>query len=222
MEQLILSLAPPPPPTLENFFEGANGHALHALRALLTGGPDRSVHLWGPPGSGRTHLLRAAAAAVAAAGGTAVWAPADVGSANMPAPSLLLCDDVDRLDDHAQLQAFEMIDAARRGGWGTLTAALHPAHDLPVRADLRTRLAQSLAVAVTPLSDEEKRAALATHAADRGMPLAPETIDYVIARVRRDMGTLMAVIDALDRHSLRAQRPLTVPLAREVLQQLDF
>jgi len=65
MQQLLLELAPPPPPTLENFSRGRNGAAVEALREALAGG-ERFVFLWGPGGSGKTHLLRAFSAAGAA------------------------------------------------------------------------------------------------------------------------------------------------------------
>src|SRR5713101_3818245 len=57
MQQLLLELAPPPPPTLDNFSPGENGAALKALREALEDG-ERFVFLWGPGGSGKTHLLR--------------------------------------------------------------------------------------------------------------------------------------------------------------------
>src|SRR2546430_10484120 len=66
MQQLLLEPAPPPPPTLDNFSPGKNGAALKALREALADG-ERFVFLWGPGGSGKTHLLRAFSEAAAAA-----------------------------------------------------------------------------------------------------------------------------------------------------------
>src|SRR5690606_2041750 len=57
-EQLILDISPAPPASLDNFVAGANQAALQALRQCA---PGRAVYLWGPPGAGRTHLLRAMA-----------------------------------------------------------------------------------------------------------------------------------------------------------------
>src|SRR5260370_6869048 len=65
MQQLLLELAPPPPPTLDNFSPGKNGAALKALREAIEDG-ERFVFLWGPGGSGKTHLLRAFSEAAAA------------------------------------------------------------------------------------------------------------------------------------------------------------
>ena len=70
-----------------------------------------------------------------------------------------------------------------------------------------------------PLSDEEKRAALLDHAAGRGLRLSDEIIEYVLARHARDMGSLVAMLDALDRYSLRTQRAITLPLLREALRR---
>src|SRR3979409_872669 len=63
MQQLLLELAPPPPPTLENFSPGKNGAALKALKEALEDG-ERFVFLWGPGGRRRrasAHPLRACA-----------------------------------------------------------------------------------------------------------------------------------------------------------------
>jgi DnaA family protein len=155
-----------------------------------------------------------------ASGGSAAWITE--GATALSARHLVLCDDVDRLDPAAQLLAFEMADEAGRHGARILTSAPHPAHALTLRDDLRTRLAQSLSISLTPRSEEDKRAALTAHATQRGFRLGPEIIDYMITRVRRDMGTLMGVLEALDRYSLSSKRPLTLPLAREVLQRSQF
>src|SRR6266487_5267453 len=74
MQHLLRELAPPPPPTLDNFSPGKNAAALKALREALEGG-ERFVFLWGPSGSGKTHLLRAFSEA-AAAMGRAAYVPA--------------------------------------------------------------------------------------------------------------------------------------------------
>lgn len=64
MKQLALEISPPPDPTLENFVPGDNAELLERLRELAAGRLAESiVYLWGEPGSGRSHLLTACAAA---------------------------------------------------------------------------------------------------------------------------------------------------------------
>jgi DnaA family protein len=42
--------------------------------------------------------------------------------------------------------------------------------------------------------------------------------DFLLTRAQRDLPTLLATVDALDRYSLETKRPVTVPLVRELLQ----
>jgi DnaA family protein len=92
---------------------------------------------------------------------------------------------------------------------------------LKLREDLVTRLAWGLVYQVHALTDENKAQALADHATSRGFRLAPEVSDFLLTRARRDLPTLLATLDALDRYSLETRRPVTVPLARELLQSAE-
>ena len=203
MQQLLLELAPPLPPTLENFSQGKNGAAVKALRDALAGG-EGFVFLWGPGGSGKTHLLRAFSAAAAAARREAVAA-----------------DDVARLGAVEQLALFDQCNRLRASKGALVASAEGPPADLPLRPDLRSRLASGIVLQLHPLSDAEKAAALAAHAAERGMALDAELIAYLLRHFDRDMGTQIAMLDALDRYSLQRQRPITLPLLKEALCALS-
>ena len=81
-----------------------------------------------------------------------------------------------------------------------------------------TRLASGLTYRVLPLSDEQKRAALAAHAHTRGFDLSEDVASYLLTHARRDMGSLMSALDAIDRYSLENRRPVTVPLLKQAMQ----
>jgi DnaA family protein len=53
------------------------------------------------------------------------------------------------------------------------------------------------------------------------MHLADDVISYLLTRMRRDLRSLTAVLDRLDRASLEKQRPITLPLVRETLKTGD-
>ena len=202
MQQLILELAPPPLPTLENFSPGRNGAALAALREALAGG-ESFVFLWGPGGSGKTHLLRAFSEAAAAAKREAAVA-----------------DDVARLGETEQLALFDLCNRLRASGGALAASGGVPPSQLALRPDLRSRLASGIVLQLHPLSDEDKTAALAGHAARRGMRLEPGLIAYLLSHFDRDMGSQIALLDALDRYSLRRQRAITLPLLKDALRSL--
>jgi DnaA family protein len=169
------------------------------VRALAEGGrPEAIVYLWGERGSGRTHLLRAATRAN---------------------PGLVAADDVETLDPTAQQALFNAINAARDGQTAVIAAGNAPPAGLALREDLRTRLAWGLVYQLRPPSDADKAAYLRAEATRRGLRLPEEVLAYLLSHQPRDLASLSALIDALDRYSLASKRPLTLPLVREALQK---
>jgi len=67
---------------------------------------------------------------------------------------------------------------------------------------------------VYPLEDQEKPQAVAHYAAQRGIDLSVDVVEYLLTRGSRDLPTLLSTIVALDRFSLEKKRPITVPLLK--------
>ena len=216
VEQLIFELAPDSPPAFENFLPGTNVEAIAHLRALAAGRlSETSVTLWGAPGSGKSHLLGAVANA-AAPRAALIGLPHE--SVDVAAGSVFVFDDVDRADSDTQGRLFTLYNACRDAGAQLLVAARVPPQQSQLRDDLRTRLGWGLVLELKPLADADKPAALASYANEQGFRLPPEVVSFLLSHVRRDMGNLMSIVAALGRHSLSTKRPVTVPLARELLQ----
>ncbi len=181
------------------------------LRRLAAGtARERIIYLWGERGSGRSHLLQA----LAAAAGASDWQPADLSDA----AGLSLVDDVEALGDSAQVALFNRLNAvrARSDAACVATGGVPPAR-LPLREDLRTRLAWGLVYQLHPLADEEKAAALRAQAGGRGLAVGDDVIGYLLTHLPRDMRALSAALDALDGFALASKRPLTVALVRQWL-----
>jgi DnaA-homolog protein len=222
-EQLILDLGRAEPPTFANFVAGVNREALAALSALAAGtSSETGVLLWGAPGAGKSHLLRAAALAADQAMRPVIYcaAPRDVPAGDVvPASTLIVVDAVDAATESDQARLFTQVNGLPSVGGQWLAAATVPPARLALREDLRTRLALGLVFEILPLADADKPRALAAYARERGFRLSDEVIVYLLAHGRRDMTSLVATLEALDRHSLATQRSITVPLLREWLQR---
>jgi DnaA family protein len=213
MRQLLLDFTQAPAPTFENFVHGGNAELAHALESAVVGElSERVIYVWGESGAGKTHLLKAFAAAGAARHARYTHA-ADFRASD--AEGIIALDDVDRL---AQPQQIDLFNAFNQHAFTLLVASASAApRDVALRRDLATRLATGLTYRVQPLSDAEKGAALAAHAKARGFPLADEVTSYLLSHSRRDMGSLMAALDSLDRYSLETGRLITVPLLKAAL-----
>ncbi|WP_295646506.1 DnaA regulatory inactivator Hda [uncultured Methylibium sp.] len=216
MKQLPLRLGPGPAQSFDSFIAGSNGVALAALRAPRSAG---AIYLWGPAGSGKSHLLNACAREAQAGGCGAV--AFDAGQP-LPRPwddaaGLLLLDGCEAYDAARQHAAFALFVEAATAGVPVVAAGRLPPVDLPLREDLRTRLGSGPVFQLSPLSEAESRSALQREAARRGIALSGEVVDYLLTRFARDLGSLMALLDALDEFSLVEKRSVTVPLLRQML-----
>lgn len=195
MKQLLLDIKPAAAPSLDNFIVGRNAEALSSLKQAIAGGQPRFIYFWGDSGSGKSHLLSACEAI-----------------------SMRVADDVHLLDNEAQIALFNTYNQQKEIDGTLITAGLHAPTQMGLRDDLATRLAWGLVYQLHPLNDDEKASALKQHAKERGMRLPDEVTDYCLRYLRRDLPSLMAVLDALDEWSLTEKKPVTVPMLRKLLQ----
>ena len=225
MKQIALDIDLGRGPTLHNFLPGPNAEAYQHLR-LWVGSAVRSpvpMYLWGPEGSGKTHLLRAVAHAVSERGETLGWLDAQVVE---PPPfdprwRVILLDDVQDYSAVQQQAAFNwFVHAATPGDGppcGVIAAGRLPPTGLSLREDLRTRLGWGHVFQLQLLDETQCRAVLRQHAEGRGIFLKDDVMDFILARFSRDLGNLMALLDQLDSYALQTQRPLTIPLIKAML-----
>jgi DnaA-homolog protein len=196
MKQLLLDIKPAAPPTLLNFMAGRNAEALASLNAVTNNtAQSKFIYLWGETGSGKSHLLSACEAI-----------------------GMQVVDNVHLLNNEAQIDLFNTYNQLKESGGTLITAGLHAPTQMELRDDLATRLAWGLVYQLQPLNDAEKALALQNHAAERGIRLPTEVVDYCLRYLRRDLSTLMATLDALDEWSLTTKKPVTVPMLRQLLQ----
>lgn len=227
--QLVLSLPTDPGATFATFATPPNEAVVDHLHRLATGDGAQTaqVVLWGPPGSGKTHLLQAFCQAAAQQGARVGLLP--LGELAPMGPDLLegletldaVC--LDGLDTVAgdpawELGLFTLINAARRHGARLVVSTAQAPRGLALHLpDLASRLLWGSVFRLEPLDDTARGRALRLHAAARGFRLPDEVLGYLMRRGPRDMHRLMEVLAALERRSLVRRRRITVPLAREVL-----
>jgi DnaA-homolog protein len=215
VRQIPLPIGPAPLKTFDSFVVGSNAAALAHLRTV----PQRTsapLYLWGPTGSGKTHLLRALTCGLQAG-----W----FDSATPPpwsfddAWSLIVLDGCHAFDDTQQQSAFALfIDAASHGTQVAASGSMPPV-DLPLRDDLRTRLGSGPVFAISPLGETDARAVLLQEADRRGIVLSGDVMSFLMTRFSRDLKHLMALLDRLDEFALAEHRHVTVPLLKKLFEE---
>jgi DnaA-homolog protein len=229
--QLALNLRLKDSASFANFYPARNAEAVdclcRALESLQRGkSSERVIYLWGPSGSGRTHLLQAVSHRAQSAALPFSYVP--LFDVRRLSPSVLdgleavqlVC--VDDLQAIAGVRAWEeavftLIERLTTRGGLFVASADAPAAQLSLTLpDLVTRLTWGPVYSLQSLSDEEKLAALQLRAGRLGLELPLEVARYVLARYPRDVVSLFSWLDRMDRHSLVAKRRITIPFLREL------
>ena len=107
-----------------------------------------------------------------------------------------------------------------RGDTLLLTARTPPARWRLGLRDLASRLAALPAIAVAQPDDALMAAVLAKLFADRQLAVDRRVIDYLATHMERSFGAARRLVEALDREALARRRPVTRPLAAELLERL--
>lgn len=225
--QLPLKLRYPPDQRFDSFVAAPEA-ALAQLRLLAESPGANWLYLAGAAKTGKTHLALALCAAAEQAGRRAMYLPMAAAAGRVrEALEALEGNDVVALDGleiiagmrDEEVALFDFHNRARAAGLNVL----YTARDMPdeiglTLPDLRSRLSQCARVILSPLDDEGRRKVLRDRAHGRGLVLEEAAIDWLLTRTDRDLGHLIGVLEVLDRESLAAQRRVTVPFLRSVLE----
>jgi chromosomal replication initiation ATPase DnaA len=177
--------------------------------------PLHRLALFGPARTGKSHMLRATAAAQGwhlLEGRTLTTA-----LALAPAAGTAL-DDADAAPEPA---LFHLINRSAEDGAPLLLAARAPPARWPVALpDLASRLRATLAVGIGAPTDGLLAGLLAKHLADRQLRVSPEVQAFLLARLPREAAAVAAAVAALDAAALAQGAAITRPFARAVLAGL--
>lgn len=226
--QLALPLALDDHAVFASFWPAGNEAAVAFLERLAAGRESVGAWLFGGAATGKSHLLQALCERL---GGDAVYIP--LRSFSGASPALLdglasrHCVCLDDLDAVAGRKPFELalFDLANQladtSGLLVVAAAAPPRESGLVLPDLASRMAKLPAFRLAPLAESERVQALTLRAKLRGLELPADTAQFLLRRARRDMRSLYDLLDRLDSESLQAQRRLTIPFVRDVLERLS-
>jgi len=226
MKQIALDIGLSTGPSVANFFAGPNAAPLQHLTLWLQSMADAAprspvpTYFWGPMGSGKTHLLKAAREGLREQGARAGWLDASVQQTGAfdEAWVAVLFDDVHLFDAAQQQRAFSWFVQAQSLQRPVLAAGLLAPQQLPLRDDLRSRFAWGHVLQLQLPSEPELRALLRQAADQRGVFLGDEVMDYMLSRFARDLGHLMDLLEMLDGYSLQTRRAITIPLIKSMLE----
>lgn len=215
--QIPLDFGHVPAYSQDDFLVAASNEQAHAWLSRWPDWPHFALGLWGPAGCGKTHLAHVF---VARTGGVLIPAR---GLCVDGVPSLaeypaVVVEDADRsVNEHA---LFHLYNLLKENGRSLLVTG----RDAPARwkialPDLRSRLSAIPVVAISAPDDGLLQALLLKLFADRQLRVGPDVLAYVLSRMERSFDAARALVAAVDAQAMARQRPVTVPLVREVMSE---
>lgn len=219
--------------TFENYValpDTSNALALEAVRQLVGSEPlEYFVYLWGPEGTGISHLLQAACHEADKRHLRCQYLPLEDLSGYAPNELLEGLEQLDFLCldgvqhvmgqpgwDHALFNLYNRL-RDQPGRRLLVSADCAPRQLSAALPDLLSRMGWGVVFHLLPLNDEQKREALRQRACSRGIELGDDVLSFILNRSPRDMAELFQCLERLDVHSLSEQRRITIPFVKETL-----
>lgn len=229
-EQLALNVNLKEGLRFESFYaenNGENSELVNILKSFLESQEAQQNIIWGESLSGKTHLLQACCARHAANKATVSYIPLKVLGLyghevlkGLTRSSLVVVDDVDSVigDKLWETALFNLINQTRDNHQHVLLSSTSNPRQLNcLLPDLASRLIWGGSYQLRILNDDDKPKALKARAAQRGFELNDRVIEYLFRHYPRDIESLMAVLDKLDKESLRLKTKITVPFLKQIL-----
>ncbi len=186
--------------------------------------PARALVIWGPLASGKTHLGHVWCAKSNADHITAEDVRT-VDAAGLRARNAsLFLDDAEELaghpdDEEALLHLYNYV--LETDGALLLASQTAPAHWPVALADLSSRMKALQGSGIAPPDDSLLAALLIKQFRDRQLRVGEEVVTYLVPRMERSFAAVSQIVAAIDTVALERLRPVTVPLVREVLDQIE-
>ena len=245
--QMVFDFPVHPRYSFDNFVVcGGNEIAYRFALMLANEDSHNLLYIYGPPGSGKTHLLAALSKRLMAgrndAGDTSeslipyisfreidqlyggeylAEQTSRLGERFNNAPALLV-DDLHLIPDNINIRVelWQIFNDFFNAGRKIAVTGLYPPRELPTLDDhLISRLLWGLVARIDVSDDDSRRLIMRKLAEDRQVALSAVVIDYLLLHTRRDIPSLMGILEAANRYALSTGRKISLRLAREVLEQ---
>ncbi len=217
----------------QTFIEGQNSDTLHALRNFLA--PTQTVEdqlffIWGKNGTGKSHLLQAAAHYMNNMGKSAFYVSFDAIEQLNPAVleqlehyDLLCLDNIDAIPDQGAWEEhfFCCLNAIEENTTSKIiVSSSQNIHQLDCRrVETRSRLASGTCYQMQTLQEQDLIEAFKIRAKYRQIPMGDDAIQYMLHHVTRDSKTLFDLLNILDAKSLQEKKLISVPFVKKMIAQ---
>ena len=220
MNQLGLPISLNSSMLLENF--ASNKELISSINQLFLDQKSSEVYIYGAPGQGKTHVLQGVILKALASSKNAVFIDCldpfpDHIFEIIDQINFISFDNVHLMVKEKQERFFDLYNCARQSEVFILVSGDSLPSDLKVMKDIKTRLSLAVVYKLEELDDELKMIIINTQMSDRNLLVDSKVYEYLFKNFSRDLKLLLSTMDELDKASLQAKKPISIPFVRKFL-----
>lgn len=214
----------------EHYIEGANSEACAISRSTALGEVSQNIYLWGQADTGKSHLLQAVCNLASQANLNVAYIPLSQHAELSPEMlegmenlHVVCIDDVDHIagQDVWEQALFHLFNRMREQQKPLLMTGTQGPRDLAFELqDLKSRISWDLTYHLQPLCDQDKINLLQKRADTRTFEITEDVAAYLVKNVKRDLPTLLDLLDRFDQETLAEKRKLTIPFVKSLLKNI--
>jgi len=221
MNQLGLPISLNTSMLLESFV--ANKELLRLINQLFLNEKSSEVYIYGASGQGKTHVLQGAVLKALKIDKNAVYIDC---SDLFPDYILDFVDQIDFIcfdNVHSILREnqeifFDLYNRARQAQIFILVSGNTLPSDLEVMKDLKTRLSLAAVYKLEELNDELIMSVIDSQMSQRNLSVNSNVYEYLFKNYSRDLKLLLSTLNDLDKASLQAKKPISIPFVKNFLE----
>ena len=221
MNQLGLPISLNTSMLLESFV--ANQELLRSINQLFLDEKSSEVFIYGTSGQGKTHILQGAVLKALEMDKNAVYIDC---SESFPEHILDLVDQIDFISfDNVHLISsenqevfFDLYNRARQTQIFILVSGDSLPSDLEVMKDIKTRLSLAAVYKLEELNDELIMSVIDSQMSQRNLSVNSNVYEYLFKNYSRDLKLLLSTLNDLDKASLQAKKPISIPFVKNFLE----
>ena len=211
-----------------HFIEGPNTELCKLSRSIALGEIYQSVYIWGQAATGKSHLLQAVCNLASQTDLNVAYIPLSQYAELSPemlkgldSLHMVCVDDIDCIVGQSEWEQalFHLYNRLRDQHRSLLMTGAKGPRDLAFQLqDLKSRIIWDLTYHLQSLSDMDKISLLQKKADTRSFEIPEEVAAYLVKNVKRDLPSLLELLDKFDQASLTEQRKLTIPFVKSLIQ----
>ena len=202
----------------EDYYVSSNNFSAYKLIEGWPNWPDRWVNIFGPSGSGKSHLSKILEKKI---GDVKFLNAKDVTNDLLPDLEILKCVIIDNYNQNIDENLFyTILNHSKQLNTFIVINSLNPIKDMKLNlVDLKSRVGSFIDIGIELPTDELLRVIISKSFSDKQIIVSPKVSEYIINNIDRSYEKVTKFIKKIDDLSLSSGKSININLIKKVIDE---